>query len=326
MKKLDRKTAVALSLFFALLTAYVWNVSTNRRLASAEAREQVRMVQVATAAVNIEPRAVIQPGMVQFTEQPLDEAPAGAYSTTEAVYGKVAQQMIPAGSAITSTKVADRNTNLGMAFNLQDGRRAMSVALDPVSGVAGFLKPGDHVDVIATYSGNGEDVTRTVLQNVTLMAIGSTPINTAQYQNEGGPAIQKGDNPNKATVDAATATLAVWPDQAQILALASAKARLHLALRPVDDEAPTPLPPTDTGVVFGPMAKPVDRVASAPPPQGGIQVQEQPRYAPPPPPPAAPRVEPLRTPPPSPAPAPKEKEPGIVVIRGTQQSEVVVPE
>ena len=60
------------------------------------------------------------------------------------------------------------------------------MALDPVSGVAGFLRPGDHVDVIATFdAGNGQSVTRTVLQNVSLLAVGSQVLPTHAPANEG---------------------------------------------------------------------------------------------------------------------------------------------
>lgn len=318
MKKLDQKKALAISLVFALLTAYVWNVSTARRVASAEARgqrQEERLMPVAVANEDISPRTVIKPGMIRFEEVPEDRAPDGALASTVDVYDKVALRNIPAGAPVLAAALADKGPALGMANNLRQDRRAVAVPLDPVSGVAGFLKPGDRVDVLATYSGDGLDITRTVLQDIELLAIGSRPINTSQYQGEDSPAIGGGQDANQPTADAPTATLAVWPDQAQTLVLAAAKARIHLALRPLDDQAPTPLAPTTTAKVFG-----VTPQRPSPPPPAPAPAPMMVRESAPPP---APR--PAPAPAPVAPPAPEDETVSIAVVKGTEQSQVVVP-
>lgn len=322
MKKLDQKKALALSLVFALLTAYVWNVSTARRVSGAEAREpEARYVPVVVAATDISARAIIRPDMVRVVDMREDAMPPGAVSSVIEVYDKVALRSIPSGGTVSRTAVAEKGPALGMAYNLPPNKRAVAVPLDPVSGVAGFLKPGDHVDVLATYTGDGMDTTRTVLQDIELLAIGSRPINTAQYQGADAPAVGGGQDSNQATVDAPTATLAVWPDQAQALVLAAARAKIHLALRSPDDLAPTPLAPTNTTKVFGLTPRPAPAAAAPPPAPAPMMVRET----------APPAPAPVPAPPPAPvaAPAPPvaaEREThAIAVVKGTEHSQVVVP-
>jgi len=127
--------------------------------------------------------------------------------------------------------------------------RAVTVAIDPVVGVAGFLEPGDRVDVIATFEIGEVTVTRTVLQNIKLLAIGTTataakpkrpPAEGEEAQVE---AAEEREQPN--------ATLAVDPEQAQTLILSDARGKLRLALRRKFEEQYIALEPTDTAEVIG---------------------------------------------------------------------------
>ncbi len=115
----------------------------------------------------------------------------------------------------------------GLAATLPPDYRAMTIAIDSISGVAGFAQPGDHVDVLATLdTTSGQAMTRTVLQNILLLAIG---------QNK-----DMASNSGKA-VDLASATLMVSPAQAQVIAMAGAHGHLQLSLCPAQTPQPAHL-------------------------------------------------------------------------------------
>lgn len=305
MQKINQKTALVLSLLFALATAWLWNVSFKQRQATAASAPPVLVV---VPRENIQPRTLIKDEMLRFAELPAEQVPGDAYRNATDVAGKVAQAILPAGKPITMAGIESVSPAQGLPYILKPGMRAVTVAIDPVSGVAGFMKAGDKVDVLATYSGNDTNITRTILQDIELLAIGNRPASTASGR----------DNPNEPTADAPTATLAVYPEQSQVVALAAAKAKIHLTLRSASDQSYTPLPPTTTGKVFGFNETPRSAPAAAPAP-APMAVREIPAPAPAP---RAPEPAVRPTPPASPAPAP---EPTIPVVRGTQQENVPVP-
>ncbi|HEY3267583.1 MAG TPA: Flp pilus assembly protein CpaB [Armatimonadota bacterium] len=262
MRTMNRRTAILLSLVFGLAVAGIVFVMTRPQPVAGERQRQTVTVVVATQ--DISPRTTIRPEMVARHTIQADVAPAGAESDFTGVFGKVTMRQIEKGETILATDVASAGPQLGLSYGLKGNWRAQTVAIDPVSGVAGFLKAGDHVDVIATYTAQETNVTRTVLQNVELMAIGSQPSTTSRAD----------ERANKAETDAVTATLKVTPQQVDTLALVSAKAKIHLALRSPDDKSITPPSPVTTRAVFGvgdgavqaPPASPPQAAAPAPAP------------------------------------------------------------
>jgi pilus assembly protein CpaB len=125
--------------------------------------------------------------------------------------------------------VQERSAALGLAFVVNPGMRAVTVALDPVIGVAGFLRPGNHVDVVATFNINDGAVTKTVLQDQILLATGSQVINTSEAPGRG---TQQENVPN--------ATLSLDPADAEKLILAESKGKLRLTLRAQGDTVLAP--------------------------------------------------------------------------------------
>jgi pilus assembly protein CpaB len=185
----------------------------------------------------------------------------------------------------------------------------VTVALDPVIGVAGFPKPGNHVDVLATFTTERGMVTRTVLQDVEILALGAEIQPASKDPNA--------DKQSEATQQP-TATLAVLPAEAEKLILAEARGKLRLALRAVEDDT----------FRAGRGTKEI-QVTGVPP-------KEEARPAPPPAPtPAAPPAMSVREMKPAPA-LPVGMEPGaasvrpnpnlreIEVVRGTAKQTVKV--
>jgi pilus assembly protein CpaB len=176
-----------------------------------------------------------------------------------ALEGSVVRTAMLAGEPVATTKLVRGGDSGVMAVALTPGSRAMSVPLSAETGAAGFIQPGDHVDVVQTrkvdVEGKGAEwVANTVMKNVRVIAIDSST---------------KADS--KAPVNAgATATLEVSPDQAEAIVLARVQGELTLVLRSYADAAG----PTVEGVVHRAEAEqvPVVRVFRAGPQPDQIKV------------------------------------------------------
>jgi pilus assembly protein CpaB len=124
------------------------------------------------------------------------------------------------GEFILPGKLAALNAGAGLPSMIPPGMRAVSVRVNDVVSVAGFVQPGTRVDVLATGNGTGNDrQTTTVLENVAVIAVGKSLDRNASADGQTAPVI----------------TLLVSPDDAQKLALVSQEGRIQLSLRnPLD--------------------------------------------------------------------------------------------
>ena len=180
-------------------------------------------VAVVVSARDIPARTLLSPSVLRLRPMPISDVPEGAAKSLSAFAGKVSIQPIPAGAALTQNAVSVPSAALGMAFALPPSLRAVTVATDPADGVELFVRPEDHVDVLATDEpGSGPAEARTVLQNVRLLAVGG----------QTSPDPPAGAAP---ATGAAHVTVAVSAAQAQALVLAAARGHLHLALRAIGD-------------------------------------------------------------------------------------------
>ncbi len=180
-----------------------------------------RGVPVVVAADDIQVGTKLDAHDVKIVTVPQSALPPGSYSDTGRVLRRGAILPISKGEFILSSKLAALEAGAGLPSMIPQGMRAVSVRVNDVVSVAGFVQPGTHVDVLATgnqATGNDRQTT-TVLENVLVLAVGKS----------------LDRNP---TADAQTApviTLAVSPDDAQKLALVSQEGRIQLSLRnPMD--------------------------------------------------------------------------------------------
>ena len=219
---------------------------------------------VVLAAQEIPSGATIQPGMVT-KENRKPPFPGGVFSDETAVIGQVAITTVPKDTIVTESQVRMRNATLGLAYVVPEGMRAVTVALDQVIGVAGFLKSGDHVDVVATFHLNNGSVTKTILQDMTLLAVGSQ-VQQTTLDTKGGRAKAEPQQ---------TATFVADPRDAEKLILAESKGRLRLILRRQGDIVRVPTPgitsraligfvPSDAGTTRAEVA--ISRPTYGPPP------------------------------------------------------------
>lgn len=158
---------------------------------------------------------------------PKGQAPQGAFAAPSDILGRGVISAIVKGEPVLPGKLASKEAGFGLPTVIPEGMRAISVRVNEVIGVAGYVLPGTHVDVVATASpGNqqGDMTSKVVLSNVQVLTAGTR---MEQDQEQGKP------------VAVTVVTLLVKPEQAERVALASTEGKIQLALRnPLDRGAP----------------------------------------------------------------------------------------
>lgn len=150
-----------------------------------------------------------------------DVQPELVFRTVAELEGRVVREDITRGQPIVEPMLAPRGTGSGLQALVPNGMRAISLEINEFSGVAGFLLPGCRVDVVATIPGEaGEMLSRTVVQNVEVTAIG-----------------RRQQTPDDRDGPAKSVTLLVTPQQAEAIELSAATARPRLVLRGSGDNA-----------------------------------------------------------------------------------------
>lgn len=180
--------------------------------------------QIAVAARNLPIGSVLTSADVKLVEWPAGNVPPGYAASAEEVVGRGLIMPVSTNEPLLSSKLASKEAGGGLPIVIPEGMRALSVKVDEVIGVAGFVLPGTRVDVLVTMNPTSEQdeaTTRVILQNVITLAAGQT----IQRDQEG--------KPQTVTV----ITLLVAPDDAEKLTLASTEGRIHLALRNTLDMA-----------------------------------------------------------------------------------------
>jgi pilus assembly protein CpaB len=204
------------ALVFGLLAA----MSVSRYLSSAQAyTKNLNQVAVAKVAIPIGSKILAdQVAMVQF---PKESTPDGTFESPDKLVNRVAVVNIQPREPITESRLAPEGTAGGLSAVIPEGYRAMTVKVDDVVGISGFIMPGTLVDVVVVIhpddntSAQGP-ISKIVLQNIKVLANG---------QNIDKPENQRDTNSVKAV------TLLVTPEQAEKLALASSEGRLQLVMR-----------------------------------------------------------------------------------------------
>jgi pilus assembly protein CpaB len=218
---------------------------------SQTAAPAVNTVAVVTAASDIPARARITADMLRVSAIPTDLALTGAYSTSESLAGLTARYPIAQGEQVTTGKVGQElKDDKSLSLVIPAGKRAIAIPVKEQTNVGGLVLPGDIVDVIAIFAGSDTSVDKavTLLQNVEVLAVAQEkqePIPPAVDAAQGSTDLAETPSDVEQQPDAGTVTLAVTPDQAQLLALTSEKAKLWLTLRARGDAANVELGATD---------------------------------------------------------------------------------
>ncbi len=204
-----------LALALGLLVSYaVYN-----RLLTSSAANNEPGVDIVVAANDLQVGAKLEDHDVRLARFAQSVIPSGAFTKKTQVVGRGVVLPVSKGEFILPSKLAAANAGSGLPSLIPPGMRAVSVRVNDVVSVAGFVQPGSRVDVLATGSQGNDRQTTTVLENVAVIAVGKN--------------LER--NPTGDTQSAPVITLLVSPDDGQRLTLASQEGRIQLALRnPLD--------------------------------------------------------------------------------------------
>jgi pilus assembly protein CpaB len=213
--------AVVLGLL-AVYLANTWFSGMEQR--EERVAEEQQLARIAVANNDMEFGAALTRDNVRLVNWPADSVPQGAYRDSEfdalLSGGNVAIRPIARGEPVLLSRISERAV---LSANIPEGMRAVTVPVDAVSGVAGFVTPGDVVDVLLTRQipgdgANGDDkMVSVILESVPVLAIDL-----------------RADEQNSQAALGKTATLQATPRDAQKLVLATQVGRLSLALRNIE--------------------------------------------------------------------------------------------
>lgn len=278
--------AVALILS-GIVTYLAYNVLQTRVMPEEET------VQIVVAAKRLAPGHRIVKEDVKLSEWPTSIPLEDSFTDPATVIGRGVLVMMTPNEPVLESKLAPAELGAGLTAIIPDGLRAMSIQADNVRGVAGFVGPGSHVDIILTTrppeatdsssrtAADEGQVAQVVAENIRVLAIGRS------VQSEGE------ERPQQAGI----VTLLVTPEQAAKIALASNEGSLRLSLRN----------PLDLEIVDAPM---MFRSALFTEP---VPVRKTPAQQPV-------RRPPVRVAPPSPPPPPPPKVFEVEMIKGSKRS------
>ena len=175
-------------------------------------------VTVVVATEDIPVRTTLESWMLDTMVVSVRERPKEALTSLEETTGRVTTEPLKQGQVLTGDLVVEEGFRRGLAFIIPEEHRAITLAVNDITGVGGFVKPGDHVDVLGTREVEGGIVTETVLQDVKVLATGVEVV--------------PGKKPEDPPQSVAHVTLAVSPRAAQELALTERYGGYKLTLRP----------------------------------------------------------------------------------------------
>jgi pilus assembly protein CpaB len=220
------RNRMMMGLGFALVVALLLSAFVYQQFQKAAAANTVPMVQIVVAAKPIALGTKLDASMLRAIPWPASDAIAGACTKVQDCTNRALITSVAQNEPIIESKLAPTAAGAGLAATIPDGMRAMSVAVNDVVGVAGFVTPGTVVDVLVTGAiageggkAGGQSITRTILENVRVLAAGQQIQQDQQGKPEKVPVI----------------TLLVTPEQAGKLAMASSQGKIQLALRNATD-------------------------------------------------------------------------------------------
>ncbi len=222
MKRYRPLVFFGLAVVLAILTSvlvFTWMQNEKNRLMAAPIPAN-KNVQVLVSNSDIAWGTKLTAEMMQLQELPPEVLPEGHFTSMESIKDRVLLVDIKRNELLLESKLAPLGASGGVAAVTDPNKRAMSVKVDDVIGVAGFIKPADRVDVMVTIepepNKQGHAISKMILENVKVLAAGT------QMERKG-----KDEEP----VQVQVITVEVDVEEAEKLALASTQGRLRLALR-----------------------------------------------------------------------------------------------
>ncbi|HEY0795217.1 MAG TPA: Flp pilus assembly protein CpaB [Acidisarcina sp.] len=247
---------ITVALILALVVSGVFTYWLSRKVG---AHPAVAAVSVGYAAAGraLDAGELLKPESLRMVDWPVSVPLKGAFVKADDLVGRVVLFPLAEGEPVLERQLAEAGSGAGLTGKIPQGMRAISLRSDEVVGVAGFLFPGTHVDVVVTYRSEKapEPTTATVLQDVVVLAAG--------HQINPDPDVKQ------ASVD--VVTLMLKPEDANRAVLASTQGTIHFVLRNGADRGQTDMKPIGLSQLVSSAPDPV-----APHPQAGTKPQAKP--------------------------------------------------
>ncbi|MBI3667292.1 MAG: Flp pilus assembly protein CpaB [Acidobacteria bacterium] len=217
---------LGMSVMLALLVSGIFYQITVR--ANSPRKEKYATKELVVATSDLPMGATVKAADLHVIKWPADNYPKGGFSKIEEVVDRAVVSNVLAEEPVVAGRLSEKNAGVGLSSVIPSGMRAVSVRVNDVIGVSGFVLPGTRVDVLVTGSpANSGDsrMTTTVLQNILVISAGTKIQADARGQAENVPVV----------------TMLVTPEQAEVLTLASSEGRIQLVLRnPTDAKTEKP--------------------------------------------------------------------------------------
>jgi pilus assembly protein CpaB len=179
----------------------------------------VQTAPVVVARADVQTGSALAGHQVDTVDWPVEYLPKGSFRKPEDVEGRVLRRALAAGEPVLEPTLMPEGTKAGLVSVIEDKKRAVSVKVDPIIGVAGFVQPGARVDVLATLRridlANKIPYSKVILQDIPVLAIDQ----------------QLEDSRNAEPELVSVVTLEVSPEDAEKLIYGAHEGRLQLALR-----------------------------------------------------------------------------------------------
>jgi pilus assembly protein CpaB len=232
-----------IALLVAVVVAVIASRYVYRQIQHASAVKPIPVGHIVVAARPLALGTPLTAQDLRLITWPADTVLNGSFTRIQDCVGRSLITPVAQNEAILEGKLAPKEAGVGLPAAIPVGMRAVSVRVDDVVGVSGFAMPGTMVDVMATGTpqGGGDSLTRTIIQDVRVLAAGQT----VEQDKQGKPK----------TVG--VVTLLLTPEQSDQLTMASTDNRIHLALRNTIDTKVTKSPPVFKSALLLGGAEPV---------------------------------------------------------------------
>lgn len=277
---MDRNTRTLIVVLVALVAAGAATYGMAQVIRSRPVVErEVAHTFVVAASHTLPIGAMVTAADVKIVPWPERAPVPGAFTKIDDVVNRGVVTQVLENEPLTDSKLAPVGGGAGLPPTIPTGMRALSVRVNDVIGVAGFVVPGTHVDVYVTLKEATDTATRVVVSNAQVLTAGT------RYDQD--------KSKNGDPIPTAVVTLLLTPDDAARVVLASTEGQIMLTLRNPLDVAPTATAAMRTARLFGepPPAPPPERPAR---PRPIVVVSAPPPPPPPPPPPKPYTVEAIR--------------------------------
>lgn len=221
----------------------------------------VQTVQIVVAAADLNKGVKLEPSMLRMVPFVAGSEPPQSFHEIQAISGRVLSMPVGKGEALTGLRLAAEDVKLGgISALVAPGKRAMAVKGNKVMGLAGFIRPGNRVDVLVTLPvGEREQkITKLVLEKMPVLATGT----------ELEPA---GDGEKPSSVD--VYTLEVTPEESEKLALAATEGTLNFALRNEADQESVLTEGADTAATLASLRPAKAKLAPNGKPRAEVEVE-----------------------------------------------------